>query len=102
MVDRFQRSNPNSHKNHRPDRDGPAIDERDAVAAAVIETDRKQCLAALQAHADALAVALIEARKALHHHYVEWDGEPEDAVPLQLARSQCDQALRAYEEFCCG
>lgn len=37
--------------------------------------------------------ALEKARAALHQHYVDWDGEPEDAVPLQLARSECDQAL---------
>ena len=23
----------------------------------------------------------------------EWDGEPEDAVPLQLAQAECDEAL---------
>ena len=44
-----------------------------------------------------LVEALREARGALHHHFVEWDGEPEDAVPLQLARSQCDAALAAAE-----
>lgn len=46
--------------------------------------------------ADALTEAreaLKEAREALHFHYVEWDGEPEDAVPLQLARQKCDAAL---------
>ena len=37
--------------------------------------------------------AVQAARDALHFHYVEWDGEPEDAVPLQLARSKCDAAL---------
>ena len=47
--------------------------------------------------ADKLAEALREARAALHQHYVDWDGEPEDAVPLQLARAKCDQALREYE-----
>lgn len=41
----------------------------------------------------ALVEALEEARAALHHHYVDWDGEPEDAVPLQLARAKCDAAL---------
>lgn len=40
-----------------------------------------------------LLAALQEARAALHFHYVEWDGEPEDAVPLQLARSKCDAAI---------
>lgn len=37
--------------------------------------------------------ALREAREALHHHYVEWDGEPEDAGPIQLARSKIDTLL---------
>jgi len=37
--------------------------------------------------------ALTEARAALHQHYVDWDGEPEDAIPLQEARAQCDAAL---------
>ena len=54
-----------------------------------------------QVHANAQAIsalpelieALRDAREALHFHYVEWDGEPEDAVPLQLARSKCDSAL---------
>ena len=40
-----------------------------------------------------LVEAVQAARDALHFHYVEWDGEPEDAVPLQLARSKCDAAL---------
>lgn len=42
---------------------------------------------------DELVEALKEARAALHQHYVDWDGEPEDAVPLQLARSRCDEAI---------
>ncbi len=42
--------------------------------------------------------ALREAREALHFHYVEWDGEPEDAVPLQLARSKCDAILSQARE----
>lgn len=42
---------------------------------------------------DDLVRALEEARAALHFRYVEWDGEPEDAVPLQLARAKCDAAL---------
>lgn len=41
----------------------------------------------------ALIEALTEARAALHQHYVDWDGEPEDAVPLQIARTKCDEAL---------
>lgn len=45
----------------------------------------------------ALVEALREARGALHFHYVEWDGEPEDAVPLQLARSKCDAALSSID-----
>jgi len=40
-----------------------------------------------------LVEAVQAARDALHFHYVEWDGEPEDAVPLQLARSKCDATL---------
>lgn len=40
-----------------------------------------------------LVESLKEARAALHFHYVEWDGEPEDAVPLQLARAKCDAAI---------
>ena len=47
----------------------------------------------LIASAPELLEALQEAREALHFHYVEWDGEPEDAVPLQLARSKCDAAI---------
>lgn len=43
-----------------------------------------------------LVEALREAREALHFHYVEWDGEPEDAVPLQLARAKCDAALAKH------
>ena len=49
--------------------------------------------ARLIAAAPDLLAALREAREALHFHYVEWDGEPEDAVPLQLARSRCDAAI---------
>ncbi|WP_313014578.1 hypothetical protein [Brevundimonas sp.] len=49
--------------------------------------------ARLIAAAPDLLAALIEARDALHQHYVDWDGEPEDAVPLQLARSKCDAAI---------
>jgi hypothetical protein len=37
--------------------------------------------------------ALVEARAALHQHYVDWDGEPEDAVSLQLARAKIDATL---------
>jgi hypothetical protein len=43
-------------------------------------------------HAE-LVEALKEARAALHQHYVDWDGEPEDVVPLQEARSRCDAVL---------
>lgn len=39
--------------------------------------------------------ALIAAREALHQHYVDWDGEPEDALPLQEARAECDRVLDA-------
>ncbi len=47
----------------------------------------------LIAAAPELLAALREARDALHQHYVDWDGEPEDAVPLQLARAKCDEAI---------
>lgn len=40
-----------------------------------------------------MILAVEDARAALHNHYVDWDGEPEDAVPLQLARSRCDAVL---------
>ena len=42
---------------------------------------------------DELVEALKEARAVLHQHYVDWDGDPEDAVPLQLARAKCDAVL---------
>jgi hypothetical protein len=42
---------------------------------------------------EAMKEALVEARAALHQHYVDWDGEPEDAVPLQLARAKIDATL---------
>lgn len=45
----------------------------------------------------ALVEAAHEARAALHQHYVEWDGEPEDGLSLQLARSKCDVALSAID-----
>jgi hypothetical protein len=41
--------------------------------------------------------ALRGARAALHQHYVDWDGEPEDAVPLSLARDACDALLTPAE-----
>ena len=47
---------------------------------------------AVNSHA-ALLEAVKNAREALHQHYVDWDGEPEDAVPLQLARTKCDAAI---------
>lgn len=53
--------------------------------------------AAMERAAEVAIEALTEAREALHFHYVEWDGEPEDAVPLQLARSKCDEAIRALK-----
>lgn len=54
-------------------------------------------IAALEEAAKVAIEALTEAREALHFHYVEWDGDPEDAVPLQLARSRCDAAIRALK-----
>jgi len=60
---------------------------------------RLQANAQLIATAPDMLEALIEVRAVLHQHYVDWDGEPEDAVPLQTARAQCDaviaKALRA-------
>ncbi|MBU2233141.1 MAG: Lar family restriction alleviation protein [Alphaproteobacteria bacterium] len=58
---------------------------------------------AAQAHAEfekrVMATdALISAREALHQHYVDWDGEPEDAVPLQEARAECDRVLAALQQ----
>lgn len=64
------------------------------------ETD-VECIAnaRLIAAAPDMLTALKEARAALHKHYVDWDGEPEDAVPLQLARAKCDAAIaRATQE----
>lgn len=52
---------------------------------------------ATRAAAPELLEALKAARAALHFHYVEWDGEPEDAVPLQLARAKCDAAITKAE-----
>ena len=42
--------------------------------------------------------ALRGAREALHFHYVEWDGEPEDAVPLQFQRSRIDAILSELDK----
>lgn len=68
---------------------GQAADRIEAL-----EADKARLMALLQ-----LAIsALTEAREALHFHYVEWDGEPEDAVPLQLARAKCDQAISVLKE----
>ena len=69
-------------------------DKAAAVIASALEAARREALPLLQ-----LAIgALTEAREALHFHYVEWDGEPEDAVPLQLARAKCDQAISVLKE----
>ncbi len=70
------------------------LDAAAAVIASALEAARREALPLLQ-----LAIgALAEAREALHFHYVEWDGEPEDAVPLQLARAKCDQTISALKE----
>lgn len=70
------------------------LDAAASVIASALEAARREALPLLQ-----LAIgALAEAREALHFHYVEWDGEPEDAVPLQLARAKCDQAISALKE----
>ncbi|TCM21525.1 hypothetical protein EDF56_101189 [Novosphingobium sp. PhB165] len=49
--------------------------------------------ARLIAAAPCLLSALETARAALHQHYIDWDGEREDAVPLQEARAACDAAI---------
>lgn len=54
---------------------------------------RERANARLIAAAPELFEALAEAKAALHQHYVDWDGEPEDAVPLQLARDKAGAAL---------
>jgi hypothetical protein len=59
---------------------------------------RHQSTAPLIAALEQAREALQKAREALHFHYVEWDGEPEDAVPLQLARSDCDAALASIAD----
>lgn len=53
--------------------------------------------ARLIAAAPSILAALEEARAALHQHYVDWDGEPEDAIPLLLARDKCDDAIALAE-----
>lgn len=52
---------------------------------------------ATQAKIDIARDALTTARQALHQHFVDWDGEPEDALLLQEARSECDLALAALQ-----
>ena len=76
------------YPNYRPD--GSIGTHREANAAYIVAACNAypSLLNGLREARDALA----EAREALHFHYVEWDGEPEDAVPLQLARSKCDAA----------
>lgn len=73
-----------------------APDEITALKTCIAELQAD--LATLRAKGDALAEAVQAARDALHFHYVEWDGEPEDAVPLQLARSKCDEALSQWKD----
>lgn len=49
---------------------------------------------------DALRVAveaLEKARDALHKHYVDWGGDPEDAVALGQAWAETEQALAALQ-----
>jgi len=62
------------------------------ISWAEAEANARHIVHCVNVHDD-LVKALEEARAALHFHYVEWDGEPEDAVPLQLARAKCDAAL---------
>lgn len=71
--------------------DGPSLLEAWNTRAAVTEADRKQCLAALQAHADALA------------GYTEHDFAC--AVPVSLevgCTCGLSKTLRAYEAFKAG
>lgn len=70
----------------------PVPDGYEDIIALVFGDDRER-IARLIAAAPEMAEALKEARAALHQHYVDWDGEPEDAVPLQLARAKCDAIL---------
>jgi hypothetical protein len=65
---------------------------RAAITALRTEQDARH-KAALEDNAQ-LRAALREARDALHQHYVNWDGEPEDAFQLQLARAKCNAALK--------
>lgn len=73
--------------------------------AAVIEADRAQCLAALQAHADAMAGALKEMHHAVCHETGFAAAVRQDSglaypwEPLDIAEVSADAALRAYEEF---
>ena len=70
-----------------------AVTVEDCERFLVEERQRHEWSDTQQARLDRAIEALEKARAALHQHYVDWDGEPEDAVPLQLARSECDQAL---------
>lgn len=63
------------------------------LSVARLDEDELNFRGRLIAAAPDLLEALKQAREVLHQHYVDWDGEPEDAVPLQLARAKCDAAI---------
>lgn len=77
-------------------------DKADQAAAAIIEADRAQCLAALQAHADALAGEMRRSRDGW------WNVAELGLVPPQhmhtaiVLADSAAEALRAYEAFKAG
>jgi Lar family restriction alleviation protein len=82
--------------------DGPSLLEAWNTRAAVTEADRKQCLAALQAHADALAGEMRRSRDGW------WNVAELGLVPPQhmhtaiVLADSAAEALRSYEAFKAG